>query len=141
MVKAPIILPFESFAGEGQATILVPLGFEADCEESSSIGDLVILSLTTDFVVETLTNNNYDSRLCVGIIREKSSPTSCQVIVIGLVENLVSGLQRGKAVWVGTDGKATTTPPTTGHLQCVGMSISSTSFVVNIEPNKVILGA
>lgn len=139
MSRDSIILPYEALGVEGLTSITVPLGFEASCTTSEQVGDLVIMSLTTDNTVERLTSNSYDVRLCVGIINEKPSTTTAIVIVLGVVTGLATGLERGKAVFVGADGKPSTAVPVADHRQIIGMAINSTDFVVNIEPNKVIL--
>lgn len=139
MVRKSIILPYEAAVLNPNETITVPLGFEANCTEDEIVGDLVVFSLTVDYTVERLTSNSYDSRLVVGIINEKPTPTTAIVIVLGIVTGLASGLDRGRAVFVGTDGKPTTTVPTTGDRQIVGMALSATDFVVRVDVNKIIL--
>lgn len=115
----------------------VPVGFSADCSISESIGDPVVFSTTDDGAVERLTSNVYDSRLVVGIITSKPSPTTCVVVTMGILNEITSGLTRGLPVWVSATGGLTTTKPASGHWQILGNAISATSLSVNIEMRKV----
>ena len=115
----------------------VPVGFQADCTASESIGDPVVFSTTDDGAVESITSNVYDNRLVVGIINAKSSDTRCTVITMGILENISTGLTRGLPLWVSATGNLTTTKPPSGHWQVLGNAISSTSISVNIEMRKV----
>ena len=136
MARDNIILPFEAISLPGSIT--VPIGFEALCSASEVIGDPVVFSLTLDKTVERITSNVY-TQLVVGIINEKPTVTTCIVIVMGILDGIATGLSRGEAVWVSTSGGLTTTRPVTGHLQGLGIAISPTGIIVNIEQNKVIL--
>lgn len=136
MARDNIILPFEAISLPGSIT--VPIGFEALCSASEAIGDPVVFSLTLDKTVERITSNVY-TQLVVGIINEKPTVTTCIVIVMGILDGIATGLSKGEAVWVSTSGGLTTTRPVTGHLQGLGIAISPTGIIVNIEQNKVIL--
>jgi len=115
----------------------VPVGFTSNCTALEQIGDPIVFSTTDDDSVERLTSNNYDSRLVVGIINEKPTPTTCVVITMGILNDITSGLSRGLPVWVSSTGGLTTTKPPSGHWQILGNAISSTSISVNIEMRKV----
>ena len=116
----------------------VPIvAFESECNIEASIGDPVVFSQSDDNTVESLTSNVYDNRLVVGIISAKAEPTQCTVVTMGILENITTGLTRGLPLWVALDGSLTTTKPSSGHLQVLGNSISSTSISVNLEMRKV----
>lgn len=115
----------------------VPVGFEADCSVAELVGDPVIFSTSDDDSVERLTSNIYDSRLVVGIITEKLTPTRCIVVTMGILNDITTGLSRGLPVWVSETGGLTTTKPASGHWQVLGNAINSTSMSVNIEMRKV----
>ena len=101
------------------------------------VGDPVVFSTTDDDAVERLTSNVYDSRLVVGIITEKPTPTTCTVITMGILNSIASGLSRGLPVWVSPTGGLTTDKPPSGHWQVLGNAISESSISVNIEMRKV----
>lgn len=115
----------------------VPVGFTSDCTVAEQVGDPVVFSTLDDDSVERLTSNVYDSRLVVGIITEKPTPTTCIVITMGILTDITSGLSRGLPVWVSLTGGLTTTKPASGHWQVLGNAISATSISVNIEMRKV----
>ena len=135
MARDNIILPFEAISLP--PSITVPIGFEAFCSASELIGDPVVMSLTLDKTVERITTNVY-SQLVVGIINEKPTPTTCVVIVMGILDGIAAGLTRGDALWVSPTGGITTTRPVTGHLQGLGIAVAGTDIIVSIEQNKVI---
>lgn len=137
MTTPNIILPYEAFPLGGETSITVPIGFEADCSVAEQVGDPVVFSETIDKKVERITSNIYNN-LVVGIINEKPTPTTCIVIVSGILDNVTTGLSRGKAIFVSTTGGLTTTKPATGHLQIIGMALSATGLNVNIGTEKVI---
>jgi len=115
----------------------VPVGFEANCTIAEAIGDPVVFSTSGDNVVERLTSNSYDSRLVIGVISEKLTPTTCIVVTMGILENIATGLSRGLPLWVSPTGSITTTRPLTGDLQVLGNAISPESVAINIEMRKV----
>jgi hypothetical protein len=115
----------------------VPVGFTSNCTALEQVGDPVVFSTTDDDAVERLTSNVYDSRLVVGIITEKPTPTTCTVITMGILNSIASGLSRGLPVWVSPTGGLTTDKPPSGHWQVLGNAISESSISVNIEMRKV----
>jgi hypothetical protein len=95
------------------------------CDSSVAVGDLVVPSESASGEVEALTVNVY-SNLCFGIVVAKPTSTTCEVLVSGKVSGL-SGLPVGQPLFVGTDGKLSATKPATGHIQTLGISISSST--------------
>lgn len=131
-----IILPARAvIPDDPTAEIITPSGFAAACAISDSVGDPVIV--TSPGVVTSFALNVYPD-LCVGIIYEKPTPTSCIVVIGGIVEGVTVGLTANKAVFVSTSGQLTTTKPATGHIQVMGTALTSTDMVVNVAPSKVI---
>lgn len=125
------------YVQSSSTTILVPVGFEAECAASDNVGDPVVLDASVDDRVESLSSNVYDD-LVVGIIQTKISTTRCIVIVMGLLVGITTGLTRRKAVFISTTGGLTTTPPPTGHQQIIGQAVNDTDIVININNQKVI---
>ena len=108
------------------------------CDVSVAVGDLVRASTTTDETVETVTTNVY-SDIVIGMVISKPTATSCEVLFSGKVEdNGLSGLTFGKVIWVGTSGEVTTTKPTTGHIQKLGVAIKSNKIFLLPSTEKVI---
>ena len=105
------------------------------CEETAAINDFVYQSGDTDdFAVVAETNTEDPS--VFGLIFAKTTPTLALVMLLG-AKNGYSGLVRNKNVYLGTDGKATTTPPSTGDLQILGIALSSTRILFKPILQKV----
>lgn len=104
---------------------------EFDNDGPVQVGSLVIPSTTlADSVKAITTNYNYPSA-SFGIVTEIVSPTRCKVLISGKLSGSIyqlSGLTFGKTLFIGSDGKLTTTPPTTGPLQKMGISLRSDSI-------------
>lgn len=101
---------------------------EFDNDGPVQVGDLVIPSTTlADSVKAITTNYNYPSA-SFGIVIEILTPTRCKVLISGKLTGGIyqlSGLTFGKTVFIGSNGKLTTTPPATGPLQKMGLSLKS----------------
>lgn len=106
------------------------------CSSSVTVGDLVAPSEAVANEVTPLTSNVYDN-LCFGVVVAKPTSTSCEVLVSGKITGL-SGLPIGQPLFVGTDGKLTAVKPVTGHIQAIGMSISSNSAFILPQLSKMI---
>jgi hypothetical protein len=98
---------------------------EFDCPSDVVVGDLVVPSQTVSDTVERVLTNVY-SGLVIGVVIAKPNATRCEVLASGKISGL-TGISFGKPLFVGTDGKLTTTKPVTGHLQAMGMSLTTTS--------------
>lgn len=135
MATLPTII-YPARPGDPNSLILVPLGFEADCNLTDAVGDPV--KVESAGKVTGVSTNVY-TNLMVGILKEKLTDTRCIVIIAGFLSGITSGLSQNKAVFISTSGGLTTTPPTTGHLQTIGTAISPTDLIVSAAPSKVIL--
>jgi len=111
---------------------------EFDCDISAVIGDVVVPSTITENKVESLSSNTY-SNLAFGIIIKKITTTTCEVLISGKLTDGFSGLAFGKPIYVGTDGKVTTTVPTINSLQKIGLAIKSDEIFLLPSLEKVIL--
>jgi hypothetical protein len=130
ILPARIVAPVDTLLD-----IVTPSGFVATCTIADAVGDPVIVS-APDTVTSFATNVYAD--LCVGIIFEKPTDTTCVVVIGGIVRAITTGLVANKAVFVSTTGALTTTKPATGHLQIMGTALTTTDMVVNVAQNKVI---
>jgi hypothetical protein len=109
---------------------------EFDCDAGVAVGDLVVPSNTVSDTVEKITVNSYDG-LVIGIVIRKISSTRCEVLASGKISGL-TGIDFGKPLFVGTNGKLTTAKPVTGHLQAMGMSLTTTTGFLLPSMMKVI---
>lgn len=107
-----------------------------NCLASVSVGDLAIADPSNDDTILAIGTNVYDD-IVFGVVIEKPSSTTCEVLFSGKVNSL-SGLSLGKVVWVGTSGVPTTVKPTTGHQQKLGVAIKSDSMYLSPSLEKVI---
>lgn len=111
-----------------------------DCVEPASIGDLVVPSETTQETVEPISSNVYPN-LVFGVIIEKLGVGRCRVLISGKLSGAayqLAGLVTGRALYVGSNGKLTTTPPVSGHIQRCGVALKSDTVFLNISLDKVV---
>lgn len=106
------------------------------CLATVAVGDLVVPSELTAGNVETLSTNVYNN-LCLGVVISKPTLTTAEVLVSGRLTGL-SGLPIGRPLFVGTSGALTAIKPATGHLQTMGMSITSSTAFLMPSLTKVI---
>ena len=106
------------------------------CEASTSEGDWVYLDSTIDNRVITATGNTQTSPV-IGVIFDKQTDNNCRVLVLG-ASTSQSGLVKGKKVFLDTDGTATTTKPSTGYAQVLGVASSATEMLVNTQINRIL---
>ena len=109
------------------------------CDVSTSVGDLVKASELTEETVETVSSNVYND-IVIGLVISKPTATTCEVLFSGKVEDTgLSGLSFGKVIWVGTSGEVTTTRPTSGHIQKLGIAIKANKIFLLPSTEKVVL--
>lgn len=109
------------------------------CAETVQVGDLVRADNTTSDTVVTVDSNVYND-IVFGMVINKTTTTSCEVLVSGKVEGSpLSGLSFGKVIWVGTSGEVTTTKPASGHIQKLGIAIKADAIFLLPSTEKVIL--
>lgn len=99
---------------------------------STQVRDIV--KVLSDGSVQTISNNLASSIPygIFGIVYTKPSTTTCEVITAGMISGF-SGLTPGAPVWVSETGGLTQTPPLTGVLQQIGVSITPTSIFVQLQ--------
>ena len=88
-------------------------------------------SSTNNRAVTAADNTNLEP--VIGIVLDKPTTTTCTVILHGIYALSVS---RGK-FYLGAGGSATTTGPTTGFLQSLGVSFGNGDIFINPEYNRV----
>jgi hypothetical protein len=109
-----------------------------DCDASAAIGDIVVLSQVTPNKVESLTSNVYTG-LAIGQIIAKPSSIRAEVQVLGILTAAGGGFSIGLPVFIDASGVLTTTRPTTGSIQVMGIAISTTDYNLMPGTNKVTL--
>ena len=106
---------------------------EYDCDASLAIHKPVHLdSGTSNKVLESTLNTNPD--LSIGIVISKPTPTTCEVLILGIEEGF-SGLSIGSRQYLGETGGLTEVAPTAGYQQVMGTAVNvDTIFFV---PNNM----
>lgn len=102
-----------------------------NCLVSATIGDLVMESSTTINTVDVVTDNT-DIRPVFGIIISKPTTTTCVILLLGVIAGF-GGLTKGRKIYLSTSGSLTSTPPTTGYLQSLG--VAKESDEIDFYPN------
>lgn len=114
------------------ATSLV---IQKTCDSSAVVGDIVMYTTTNDENVDVSTTNS-DVRPSIGIIIEKVDATTAKIMIMGEFSG-ASGLTPGKKIFLSTTGDLTSIPPTTDYLQCMGIAISTTTFLFSPQIQRV----
>ena len=123
IVNAKSPTTFVNYAGS--------VAVDATCPSGVSPGDPVIINGAnsvanfSDNLAATIPHGIY------GFCESKPTPTTAKVIIIGNV-SAFAGLTVGAAYFISTAGGITTSAPTTGTVQQVGMAINSTTLTVNL---------
>lgn len=108
---------------DGEVTVYRDLS----CLVGVAVGDLVYPSDTVaDDVLECI--DNVTTIPAIGIVTQKLTTTSCRVLTYGKYETAIGGLIKSKKVFLGTNGKPTTTVPTAGYIQPIGYCETDGSF-------------
>jgi hypothetical protein len=113
----------------------VDVTIERDCDSSITVGDFVLESLTIPNKVEKCIDNTSIAP-CIGVVVSKPSPTKCVVKQYGLQAGF-TGLVQGRHVFLNIDGTPTSTSPTTGYLQILGVATSSNQILINVQILRV----
>lgn len=103
-----------------------------NCLASANVGDLVVESDVIFDMVDTVTDNT-DLRPVFAMIISKPSSTTCEILILGQVTGF-SGLNKGYKVFLSETGGLTSTPPTTGYMQSLG--VAKESDTVDFNPNS-----
>lgn len=127
--------PFEgTVVNEAEAAASLVLTF--DCEASASVGDIVYQDALNDTKVLVNTTNT-ESKPSIGVIIEKLTTTTCKVLVLGINAGY-SGLSIGSKVFLDTDGTTTSTKPSTGYVQTLGIAVSATQIYFSPNATRVL---
>lgn len=132
----PLTGVFELYSPTRRVEYAEKVSATFSCDEATVIGDLVVPSTTTEDTVLTIKSNVY-SGLVIGVVINKPTPDTCEVLATGKLGD-ISGVEFGKPMFVGTNGKLTTTCPTTGHKQIMGMTLTSSSAFLLPSTEKVV---
>lgn len=106
-----------------------------DCAASVAVNDWVYQSTT----VNNRAVKNVDNTIStptIGIVTDKPTSTSCEVLLIGIYSGL-SLVDRG-VFRLGTGGTATFTVPTTGYIQNLGVSFGDGTVFINPDKHRLL---
>ncbi len=108
----------------------------AACTPSDAVGDLVYVTGPAIAGAMQVSRVDISTSLkvpAVGIITAKSSPSSCRVVLSGVVPS--SGLTPGARYFAGADGKPTPTRPPASpggrFIQSVGVALDETRLALS----------
>jgi len=112
----------------------------SDCLVTDVVGNFVYITgdrIESALQIETVNIEDLAKMPAIGIITEKLSSTKCRLQTSGIVEGVLSGLTPQERYYIGTDGKATATPPEPGagetfYIQYVGIAIASNALYLDI---------
>jgi hypothetical protein len=104
-----------------------------DCETTAQTLDLVRLDPTAANKVLSLTTNTTLEH-CIGIIKEKPSPTSANVLILGRISGF-TGLSEAQKVFLSPSGTITQNLPTTGYVHILGHATSEEEIL--FIPNNI----
>ena len=106
-----------------------------NCLTSVAVGDIVMESnIITNGVDSTIDNN--DVRPAIGIVINKPSTTTCEVLFVGTVGGF-TGLSKGMKIYLDTDGTITSVAVSSGYLQCLGTARDADTVDFNPQLNRV----
>ena len=106
-----------------------------NCLATVQVGDVVMESNIITNGVETVTDNT-DVRPAIGLVINKPTSTTCEVLFVGTVEGF-TGLNKGTKVFLNIDGTVTSSVATTGYLQCLGTARDPDTVDFNPQLNRV----
>lgn len=106
------------------------------CDVFASVGDLVMESDSVANKVDVAINNT-DIRPVIGIIISKPTTTTCQIMLVGRVSGL-SGLTKGRKVFLSESGELTSTLVNTGYIQCLGVAKEADEIDFNPQLQRVL---
>jgi len=101
------------------------------CLASAQVGEFVMESEVLVDRIDVTTGNG-DIRPVFAIIIEKTSDTTCNILLLGQVSGF-SGLTKGRKVFLSDTGGVTSTPPTTGYVQSLG--VAKEESIIDFRPN------
>lgn len=100
------------------------------CDVSASVGDLVRASDTIPDGVDVAVDNS-EKRPVIGLILNKPTTTSAEILFLGLV-NGFSGLTQGATLFLSATGTVTSTvPPGAGYVQILGSAVDPTKILLS----------
>lgn len=121
-----------SVGGTTTGSPLTNITVVMDCATGVLIDDWVYQSLTIDNRAIKATNNSPNAPV-IGIVIDKPTTTTCEVLLNG---TYVLSVSRGK-LFLGSGGTAVNTGPTTGYLQTLGVSFGNGTVYINPNLNRV----
>lgn len=136
----PLSGDFDIIASRANADAAAKVQEEFELYGVGAVGDLIIPSLSQSETVEAIDSNNYTGA-AFGVITEIVSPTRVKVLISGKLSGLayqLTNLEFGKILYISPQGKLTTTAPTLGGVQRMGIALKSDSIFLLPSLDKLI---
>lgn len=112
------------------------LVLEFDCEATAAVNDIVHQDSINDTKVIVNTNNT-EVKPSIGVIIEKVTSTRCKVLILGIQAGY-TGLSIGSKIFLDTNGTPTSTKPSTGYVQTLGIAVSATQIYFTPNATRVL---
>ena len=110
-----------------------PITHEYSCDASAAVGDIVYFS-SDNFVTKQPDNKG---EVSVGVITEKVTSVLCKVLTYGPCFVTFSGLLVSKKVFLSSTGVPTSTKPSGGFVEVLGVCYEANKVFVNLSMGRV----
>jgi hypothetical protein len=94
------------------------------------VGDRAVVSIGNELFHFDITNVNHYGK-CIGISKGSANIGAFVEVVISGTYTTGLTLTEGEDYYIGTSGVLTTTPPTSGIVQQIGVALTTTEFLIN----------
>jgi hypothetical protein len=122
-------------AGAGSAPTTPELLFIYNSDGTLAVEDLVYQSPSENrYVLKVIDNTTVNP--VIGMVQSLQMNDTVVVMQVGIF-TITDTLSSGKTVFVGTNGRPTTTPPSTGFLQSLGVATTTNELFINPEVRRV----
>lgn len=127
-----IVYAFNPFTGRLDA-ITESFGFDGACPSGVVVGDLVYITGPMSggaLQVDKVDPTQLLKMPAIGVVVDKSSPTTCTFVTSGPVQ-VLTGLTPNARYYVGADGRPTSVPPTARPLffQVIGVALENETLL------------
>jgi len=118
---------------------------QATCLSANIVGDAVYASGPESggiYQVQKTDPRNENKMPAIGVIVSKQSATSCWIQYFGEMKGVYSGLSTNTSLFIGTNGRLSSTPPTAlpgGYalVQAAGTAVGPTTILFNPSPSMI----
>lgn len=134
--KGVKILTVGTQGATGASATAIPLTMEA----GETLGSLIaVISINSKVFAASNTNNTHSNKV-IGIITQAVSINqSVNIQTAGELDGFF-GLTIGEPVYLQYNGTITSTIPAIGFIQQLGIALTSTKILINIQPTITLIG-